>query len=483
MGMALNNFYVHCWDEGDQYGISAGGIAWRVTDPSGALINQGNVPLTGCDIDVALYTDHDTVKVLAAYFRATLGYFYNTYKIVSGVLTPIATDQWLASPSYYCGGVNVDANIEDMGLVITWAKPDSGVYVRAARYDAVFGPRYTVPGLSGYFAPDVSLGQYSGALGAGRNIYLCARNNPGVIRVISLPFDNIVTTATAIPATEGSYTSPPTFSIDAPRIDCPDKYTFKKWAVVFGDVEHTTGGTTENIRALIMNRATATSPYSKTVHRYTTTPIPYNNILSLPVLSYTPDASELQIGWMSRHMSVAYGSTGNNGRYLSKKMRDVNGTPPDTIPNTYCFIDYVPSLSVSTLSFSGQNLSSGVNGLYAAFSQWSGATFMRYKSKLWPSVTFKATAELAGPVPSDVPSIYPNPFGDFLDIGIPARGRYELTITGLDGKIVYTDNRYCEAGAPLRIFTSRFPNGLYMLHIHSAEAGIDFKTKVSRASR
>lgn len=29
LGGSVNNFYVHCWDEGAQYSPSAGGLAWR----------------------------------------------------------------------------------------------------------------------------------------------------------------------------------------------------------------------------------------------------------------------------------------------------------------------------------------------------------------------------------------------------------------------------------------------------------------------
>ena len=487
LGGVPMNFYAHCWDEGDQYADSDGGIAWRVTTAGGGLVNQGHLPLVGYDIDVANYVGIDgRVRVLAAYFRANTssyagGYFYDIYRFDSGVLNPELLSVPLAPSSWYCGGINVDANIEGMGLAITWGR-EGQIFVKAALPDALFGPTVTVTALSDFTAPDVSLGSYAGV----RNLYLTAMSG-GTIRVISMPFASVLGGSSAF-TTEGAYTvGAATTLYSPPRIDCPDRFTHKKWAVVFGELNHSVPGTViERVRALVKNTATSSTATLLTVQNYSSAI--YNYIPTLPVLAYINHADSIQVGWMSRHSSLMGGLFGNNGRYLTKIVADNNGVLPSSIATSYYYIDKINSNSAHALAFSGQNLHSPVTGIYAAFSQrpTSTTSYMVYKHKPWGSVAFRPGKTPDGDAtPSSTLAIYnneikvhPNPFFDVLNIELPLSGTYELVLYGIDGKMVHESTGKFSAGARATMDVARLAKGAYILEVHCVDQPIHFQTKL-----
>lgn len=481
------NFYTHCWDEGSQYGVSNGGLAWRVTKSNGTLYNEGVIPMVGYDIDVANYVGPDgKIRVLTAYFRATSGgyaggYYYDIYRFESGTLIPEILAVMFAPASWYCGGINVDANIEGMGLAITWGREDS-VFVKAAYNNAVFGSRVYIGTLPHYEAPDVSIGSY----GTTRNLYLAALKNDS-IRVVSLPFNAVVGGGGTI-TPEGSYGAVPGHQLySLPRIDCPDRFTHKKWSVVFGELDHTiSGAVIENVKILIMNTGTFASALPITIQTYGTTPV-YNYMSAQPVLAYFNDSDSIQVGWMSRHISVASGSIGNNGRYLTQTVADKSGTFPSAVTGTYYYIDSAIANSATTLSFSGQNLSSNRTGIYAAFSQRPSATVTRmmYKSKPWNSIAFRpadpgdnsqAPGSLIGNT-SEV-SVFPNPFHDFLEVRLPSTGSFDISLHGIDGRSVYRRSGSFAAGESIKVPAKELPSGIYMLRVASETLGIDRKVKV-----
>lgn len=487
LGGLQYNFYTHCWDEGSQYGVSNGGLAWRVTKSNGTLYNEGVIPMVGYDIDIANYVGPDgKIRVLAAYFRATSGgyaggYYYDIYRFEGGTLIPEILTVMFAPASWYCRGINVDANIEGMGLAITWGREDS-VFVKAAYNNAVFGSRVYIGTLPGYVGPDVSIGSY----GTTRNLYLTAVKNDS-IRVVSLPFNAVVGGGGTI-TPEGSYTAPSGYELySVPRIDCPDRFTHKKWSVVFGELDHTiSGAVIENVKALVMNAGTFTSAFPITVHSYGTAPV-YNYMSAQPVLAYFNNSDSIQVGWMSRHNSVASGSIGNNGRYLTQTVADKSGTFPSAVAGTYYYIDSVIANSATTLSFSGQNLSSNRTGIYAAFSQRPSATVTRmmYKSKSWNSIAFRpADNGDNGQAPgsrigntSEV-SVFPNPFQDFLEVRLPAAGPFVITLHSIDGRSIYRREGSFTAGESIKVPAKELPSGFYLLHVTSDALGIDHKTKV-----
>jgi hypothetical protein len=492
LGGVPRNFYTHCWDEGDQYGVCDGGIAWRITRPDGSLVNQGHIPMIGYDIDVANFVGPDgRIRVLVAFFRANAGgdpggYYYRIYRFQAGTLIPETPDITLAPTSWFCGGINVDANIEDMGLAITWSR-NGQVYVTAAYSNAVFGMPVYIASLPDYSAPDVSIGAYGGT----RNLYIAARST-GDIQAISLPFDAVVGGG-GTPVSEGSYTPPPGVSLYSdPRIDCPDRFTHKKWAVVFGELDNTSSSTVvENVRALVKNTNTAFIAMPIIVHSYATSPV-YNYISAQPVLAYYDQADSFQVGWMSRHYSVDSGSIGNNGRYLTKTVGDNDGTFPIAPLPTYRYIDLAASNSAHALAFSGQNLRSAYNGIYAAFSQrpTSTVTRMMYKSRPWGTLGFRPSNNLPAENGNGLPenkigtgtevSVYPNPFLDRINITIPLSGEFDIHLFTTDGRSVYHKSGNFNAGQNIELPTKELANGIYMLQVTSPKLGIDHKTKLTK---
>lgn len=487
LGGSVNNFYVHCWDEGAQYSPSAGGLAWRVTNAGGGLVNQGSIPMVGYDIDVALFKGPDgIIRVLAAYFRAasggyTGGYFYDIYRISGGMLVPESTVNMLAPTSWYCGGINVDANIEDMGLAITWSR-EGQVYVVAAYNDAIFGSPVYIPSLPEYRDPDVAIGAH----GAERNLYVVARET-NTIRTVRLPFDAVVMGG-GTPATEDTYTSgPPNGMSSVPRIDCPDRFPYKKWAVVFGELSYSGGVVLEYIKARIRNVATAVPVMPLTVRTYSTSGS-YNYIPPQPVLAYYGSADTIQVGWMSRHNSVASGSIGNNGRYLGESVEDIGGSFPNVILNSYYYIDFVASNSANALAFSGQNLSSNFDGMHTVFSQvgtvFPGSSIM-YKNKPWSTVAFrpanpddKGSSYVAEVHNASGVRVYPNPFASQVTIDIPSEGQYHIRLFTIDGRKVYEKDGQFNTGEKLNIPTAQLGAGSYFFTIAAPALGIDEKVKL-----
>lgn len=472
MGAAGENLYVHSWDD-----VNSGraGIAWRRTNATGVLQDEGYLPLTDVnDIDVALYQSGTKYFVLAAYYYddgTTKGHYYDIYNFTPTGLTSVSTMNLLTStPSF--GRINVDAN-PSVGLAITWAHPGLGIYVKVAKSlgTPTFAPNVLLPGSLHDKDPDICI--LSNGPAPALHIALLSDTETDV-KEQSLDFATAVSgTATGL-TTEYNQSTGAAFC--SPRIDGQDKFLDNQWTMVFS--EYTYAGTLANERiiAAVFNSAWSPVPTTVPVHSasYSSHQFSPNN----PVVAYNPIGDTITVGWITRDVTTVL--TADESKYVAQYIRDAGTSAPTSLPASYMMISNNEGGDFPVLAFSGQNTMSNYSGLHTVYNLYNsllpGNDCMVYKNKAWSSNTFKmaqtaATATL---------SLAPNPFSNTLDLTLPAKGHYLINITGIDGRSVYNAAADFEAMQRTRIQTDQLHPGIYFIQVTSPEQQISYTQKIQK---
>lgn len=482
---ASENLYIHSWDVGTtQYN----GIAWRRTDAIGNLIAEDHIILDyASDIDAVIYQDGSDFFVLAAYyFRdgfSTPGHYYDIYRFEPGGLMPVSTMNYLTSSPVF-GRINVDATYA--GMAIIWCVPGTGIFTKVADLPGSgFGPDVLLPGTANSTDPDVCVRRGAGGSGTGLDLQLTfLENNLTVVREYRVPFYDILAGSTAGYVQEFTALSvgPKYFP---PRIDCPDKWGGgQRWAIAMGASTYSGGVVTQWISAAVKNEdwpgVAPSWTYPTMVDiSYVSYPVTWPEPCD-PVIAYRSDAEMITVGWISQQNTWVL--PGMDKKYLSMDIKDNGGAAPATIPGSFNMISNVSGGNEAVLAFSGQNLHSDFDGLHVAFSQ-SHPSFpnycMNYKSRPASASTFSDKKELnLGQKVNGQISISPNPFNNAISFVVPAEGNYTISLTSLDGRMVYSHKDKLTEGQLFQVSCQDWAAGNYMIHITSPENNINKKEKL-----
>lgn len=475
-----NNLYVHSWDMYSSYANN--GIAWIRTDAAGGLLDNGYLPIQYADdIDVALFEVGGKYFALAAFYyndgtAATRGHYYNLYNFTPTGLVAVSSMNLLTlSPAF--SRINVDANTP-YGVAITWCRPGAGILVKAAAFPSMaFGPNYLIPGTAGFKDPDICINRYSGGL----KLQVASLSNTNTqIQEQRLDLNDIASGAFAIPpVTESVVSATPGMTFSVPRIDCPDASGVQKWAMVYS--EYSASGyvpsvsIAETVYANVLNTAASPTPATVAVHSAGYTVASGFFQVNNPVVAYNDNNDLIHVGWITTESTVIIPGT-NTIKYVAQYIADPPSGPV-SIPGSYMMISNTPATAFGVLAFSGQNTMSGFDGLHTVFCQ--NTYDLMYKNKPWPSATFK----LAGTdkaAPAIAPAVYPNPFVNTLSLSLPLKGHYDISITSIDGKSVYTTNGDYEAMQHINIPTTAFMPGTYLVRVSSPENNIAFIQKITK---
>jgi hypothetical protein len=473
---AFENLYVHSWDV---FGMPGGnGIAWTRTDAGGTILNQGDLQIPDAmDIDVVLYDDNGKYFVLAGYYNvATLGHYYDIYFFDPSGLIPISTGNMLSSsPSF--GRINVDANTP-YGLAITWCEPGAGIFVTTATLPgASFGPTVLMPGTSNYKDPDICISRYSGFL-ALQIVYRNLADNE--IREDWWDFFDANAGGTGTITNEDVVITGNNYGV--PRIDCAEQYASQKWAYVYSEYSVSLPFIGERIWANVLN--TTFSPVPTTVLLSSTSYSASFYYENNPVVAYNCNVDQIHVGWItSDNTSVIPGTT--DTKYVAEDILDPAGGMA-TAAGSYMMISNTPGGPAPVLAFSGQNVTSGFDGLYIAYSQYNtffpGDYSMVYKNKPCTFPFYKKLDEGAGNIITSAkePSVFPSPFNNELSINIPQKGNYDIGIVNLQGKLVMNLNRNFSDNEQFKINTKEMASGLYFIKIQNKENSVTVNSKIQK---
>lgn len=483
----VENLFIHSWD-GPVTSVNGlpeyhSGIAWRVTDVSGSTINEDFIYLKHAkDIDAVIYEDGGAYFVLAAYYLdvsdpAQRGHYYDIYKFDASGLYPVSNLNLLTlSPNF--GRINVDATV--YGLAITWCVPGTGIYVKAGDLaGASFGPNVLLPNTSTRVDPDICIRRGGGGSGTGLDLQIAfLENSLTQFFEYRVPFYDVLSGTSAGFTQEMAGGSPgPKFC--PPRIDCPDKWGGEqRWAIALAGYEYnsSTNVATEWVYAIVKNEDWPGVPplftYPTMVDlsyvTYTTSWFQPPN----PVIAYNNQQNEITVGWMTKQQTAVIPGT-NSVKYVAKDVKDDGSAMPAVIPGSYNMISNAPCDVMPVLAFSGQDLHSNFDGLHVAFSEYvpyAPYYNIKYKDRKWGLSTFKDAAKME--VPQNL-QISPNPFRNTLSFVAPGEGNYTISLTSLDGRVVYSHKEKLSAGQRFQVNTPGIAAGSYVMHIVSQENNIN----------
>lgn len=488
----IENLFIHSWDDALSAVSSSGqvysGIAWRVTDVNGSTINEDFIYIKFAqDIDAVIYEDGGAYFVLAAYYfdesnPATKGHYYDIYKYDASGLTPVSTlNQLGSSPTF--GRINVDATV--YGLAITWCEPGTGIFVKAGDLaGASFGPNVLLPNTTNRVDPDLCIRRGGGGSGTGLDLQIAFLDN-GLTQFFEyrVPFYDVLSGSSAGFTQEMAGGSPgPKFC--PPRIDCPDKWGGgQRWAIALAGYEYnsSTNVATEWVYAIVKNEDWPGVPplytYPTMVDlsyvTYTTDWFQQPN----PVIAYNNQQNEITVGWMTKQSTAVIPGT-NSVKYVAKDVKDDGSAMPAVIPGSYNMISNAPCDVMPVLAFSGQDLHSNFDGLHVAFSEYVPYPpfyNIKYKDRKWGLSTFKDAGKME--VARNL-EISPNPFHNTLSFVAPGEGDYTISMTSLDGRVVYTHKQKLSAGQHFQVNTGDLAAGTYLVNVRSAEHNINKTEKM-----
>jgi len=472
---STENLYIHTWDVYSS--PNNNGIAWRRATAGGATIMQNQVIIPYADdIDAVIYEEGGIFYVLAAYYYSNVttgvkGHRYDVYRFTTAGLNPVSTLNVLSSSPTF-GRINVDAS--RYGRAITWCQPGAGIFVRAANTGGAFGGPVLLPGTANMVHPDLCIRRGGGGSGSGLDIQLVAVDASLTgFREYRVPFSSIVATSAAGFTTEyGGTSGGPRYN--PPRIECPDAWGGgQRWAVSIGWNDYSGGTAIERVEAHIMNGDFSPSPSLVTVAGLAYTSSSYE--LCDPVVTYSKEADRITVGWMSQQPTVVLPGSMDK-KYLAMDIKDVASGAPAIIPGTFNMISNTPGSYESVLAFSGQNMNSDFNGVHIAFSQNHTASpgyCMKYKNRPFSMTTFSDDAALNLGTGIKEISISPNPFSNAVSFTAPAKGDYAISLTSLEGRVVYTHNEVLAQGQSFKVETQSLAAGTYVMNIRSIDNNIN----------
>ncbi len=471
----VENLYIHSWDVFSSPNNS--GIAWRRVDASSGFAIEDYVLIPYAeDIDAVIYEDGGQFYVLAGYyyndvFGGVTEHRYDVYRFDPGVLTLLSTTTLSSSPAF--GRINVDATM--YGVAITWCEPGVGIFAQASTFPFsgfTSGP-VLLPGTAGEVHPDVCIRRGGGGSWTGLDLQLATLDNSlTTLFEHRVPFFNVeagssagFTTEYATTSTGGRYAPP--------RIECPDIWgNGQRWTVTMGWNDYSGGTVTEWVDAVVMNEDFSPVPTLVTVSALGYSAPGWAEPCD-PVVTYNRDADVVTIGWISQQPTGILPSPSDK-KYLATDIRDDGTTFPAILPWTFNMISNNPGGNEATLAFSGQNLNSDFDGLHTAFSQFHPAFpnyCMKYKSRPFGMMTFKDNAKL-GQAAKDI-TISPNPFSNAVSFTVPVAGNYTISLTSMDGRVVYTHSEILTQGQSFKVGTQELAAGTYMMNIRSIENNVN----------
>ena len=485
---ATENLYIHSWDVYSSYDNN--GIAWRRTDAGGNLLAEDYVIINYAeDIDAVIYEEGGAHFVLAAYYyRNSLtgmrGHYYDIYKFDVSGLVPVSTMNYLSNAPVF-GRINVDATY--YGLAITWCIPGTGIFVKVADLSGGgFGPDVLLPNSANQVDPDICIRRGYGGSNTGLDLQIVfLENSLTALREYRLPFFEALTGSTTGYTEEYVSSTPASNKICPPRIDCPDKWgSGQKWAVSMG-IMNTTGTTvTEWIYAVVKNDdwpgtwPTWTFPSTVNVS-YVSYPTSWAEPVD-PVITYDKSGEVVTIGWISQQSTMVLPGSADK-KYLAMDIRDDGSAAPTPIWSSYNMISNAPASGEAVLAFSGQNLNSGFDGIYIACSHSHPSHpnyCMKYKSRPFGLSRFNDKKQVnLGNKTMDL-TVSPNPFNSNLSFVVPAEGSYSISLTSVEGRVVYTHKETLAQGQRFQIDAHSLASGTYIMNIRSVENNINKTEKL-----
>lgn len=477
---ATENLYIHSWDvySSAQYN----GIAWRRTDASGSLINEDYIPIKYADdIDAVIFEDGGAYFVLAAYYYndgdpTTKGHYYDIYKWDVTGLVPVSTLNLLTNNNF--GRINVDAT--SYGLAIVWDVPFVGIHVKTSFFPGIaFGPDAILPGTDDKTDPDVCIRRGGGGSGTGLDLQIAFVNTArNILFECRVPFFNALSGSAAGMTYEFATPSSGGNLFNAPRIDCPDVWNTQRWAVSYATNNISGSSNTESIHAAIKNDDWSPAPAIVNLNTasYITTSGPE---LCNPVVAYNDVSDRIVVGWITKqNTSVIPGTT--DVKYVAMDIKDNGGAAPVFIPGSFNMISNTIGSFEPVLAFSGQNMNSGFDGLYTAFSQYATVFPSDYsmmsKTRKWSLSTFKGAANLK--VDKATLAVSPNPFDNSLSFQAPGEGKYKVSLFSIDGREVYSNTAALSHGQAFQFSTGELASGTYIIKVLSPENGVNYTQKL-----
>lgn len=479
----IQNLYIHTWDVFSSPNNS--GIAWRRTDAGGSLIDENHliIPYSE-DIDAVIYEDGPDHFVLAAYyynnpFLGIRGHYYDIYRFNPSGLVMVSPMNFLsASPTF--GRINVDAT--RYGLAMVWCEPGAGIFTQVASLPgSTFGPAFSLPGTANNVDPDICIRRGAGGSGSGLDLQIVFLDNSLTgLREYRLPFFNALAGSASGFTPEFGAGSPPGSRFFPPRIDCPDAWGGgQRWTVTMGSNIYTGGTVTEWIDAVVMNEDWTSSPsvvnISGISYPVGSWPEPCD-----PVIAYNRDADVVTIGWMSQQNTWVIPGTADK-KYLAMDILDNASGTPAVIPGSFNMISNTPASYESVLAFSGQNLNSDFDGLHTAFSQYHPSFpnyCMLYKSRPFGLSTFSDKKQMSLGDKTMELRVSPNPFNSTLSFVVPAEGNYSISLTSVEGRVVYTHKEALVQGQRFQVDAHSLASGTYIMNIRSVENNINKTEKL-----
>jgi len=98
---------------------------------------------------------------------------------------------------------------------------------------------------------------------------------------------------------------------------------------------------------------------------------------------------------------------------------------------------------------------------------------MKYKSRPFGMTTFRDNAALNLGTRIKEIAISPNPFNNAVSFTVPAAGNYMISLTGVDGRAVYTHNEVLAQGQTFKVGTQELAAGTYIMNIRSIDNHIN----------
>lgn len=466
--------FAHSWDGTAGYGQIGWGMSHYTHLEDFEYSGYINIP-HATDIDVVIFESSNEYYILAAYYNDSLGgHYYDIYKYL-GTFTVVPHTLGIALSSSSFGRINVDANKN--GIAICWHIPGSGNFMRKATDGLALSaaPTTFIPGSMNYKDPDVAIGDVMGAT----NIYITSRR-----------LDDKRIWCYRTPLMGGSFT--PEDSVTAsganvfgvPRIDCPDSFNVRKWAVVY-EMTSVSGGTrNETIKAMVFNFLLSGSAFNIDVHPMVTYSAS-GSLENLPVLSYSPLGLGIEVGWITKNSTGPIPGT-TLFKYLAKTIDDSGGTAPAAIVGSYKMISNIDGgTSCPALAFSSVTSSvftcpytSTYHRLHVVYTHRIASTppfyTLMYKNKEWPAIAFRPYLNEDN---DKGISVSPNPFSRDLNISVSLDNQYLVTLTDVEGKVVFNKSLSLVQG-PNVLNLDQISAGIYFLKIQSKEPREDYSSKI-----
>lgn len=474
---SVENLYIHSWDVFSSPNNS--GIAWRRFDPASGFVIEDYVIIPYAeDIDAVIYEDGGQFYVLAAYyfnqgFGGIKEHRYDVYRFDPTTLTLLSTTTLGTSPTF--GRINVDATM--YGVAVTWCEPGVGIFAQASTFPFTgfaSGP-VLLPGTANQVDPDICIRRGGGGSWTGLDLQLATLDNTlTTLFEHRVPFFNVEAGSAAGFMTEYGTTSTGG-RYSPPRIDCPDIWgNGQKWTISAGWNLVAGGTVTELVDAVVMNGDFSPAP---TLVNISSTAYPFSGWLEPcdPVVTYNRDADIVTVGWISQQPTSVLPSISDK-KYLAMDVRDDGSSFPAILPWTFNMISNNSGGNEAVLAFSGQNLNSDFDGLHTAFSQFHPAFpnyCMMYKSRPFGLMTFSDKTKLnPGAGIKDI-VISPNPFSNAVSFTVPAAGNYTISLTSMEGRVVYTHTEVLTQGQSFKVGTQELAAGTYLMNIRSMENNVN----------